>query len=92
MANSKSAEKRMRQNETRRVRNRLVITATRTAVKKVRRALETGDLEAAKALLPAAIRGLQNAANKGVIHANNASRKIGRLVKAVQNAGSDAAA
>lgn len=84
MANSKSAEKRMRQNETRRTRNRLIITATRTAVKRVRRALDAGDVEAAKAALPGAIRSLQNAANKGVLHANNASRRIGRLVKAVR--------
>lgn len=91
MANSKSAEKRMRQNEKRRVRNRLIITASRTAVKKVRRALEAGDIEAAKAALPAAIRGLQNAASKGVVHANNASRRIGRLVKAVQKAAAQAA-
>ena len=66
MPNSKSAAKRMRQNETRRVRNRLIATTTRTAVKKVRTALESGDVDAAKALLPSAVRSLQRAANKGV--------------------------
>lgn len=86
MPNIKSAKKRMRQNETRRVRNRLITTATRTAVKKVRRALEDGNAADAKAFLPDAVRSLQRAANKGVMHANTASRKVGRLVKAVNKA------
>jgi small subunit ribosomal protein S20 len=84
--NIKSAKKRMRQNETRRVRNRLITTATRTAVKKVRRALDAGNVADAQALLPEAVRSLQRAANKGVMHANTASRKVGRLVKAVNGA------
>lgn len=86
MPNIKSAKKRMRQNETRRVRNRLIATTTRTAVKKVRRALDEGNLADAQALLPVAVRSLQRAANKGVLHANTASRKVGRLVKAVNRA------
>ncbi|MGK0361449.1 MAG: small subunit ribosomal protein S20 [Bradymonadia bacterium] len=84
MPNSKSASKRMRQNETRRVRNRLIATASRTEVKKVRTALDAGELDTAKALLPNAVRSLQRAANKGVLHTNTASRKVGRLVKAVE--------
>ena len=86
MPNSKSAAKRMRQNETRRTRNRLIATATRTAVKKVRNALAAGEVDSAKTLLPGAVRSLQRAANKGVLHANTASRKVGRLVKAVAKA------
>lgn len=86
MPNSKSAAKRNRQNEKRRVRNRLIATATRTAVKKVRTALDAGEVATATTLLPGAVRSLQRAANKGVLHANTASRKIGRLVKAVSKA------
>jgi small subunit ribosomal protein S20 len=83
MANTKQARKRARQNDRRRVRNRLVATAMRTSVKNVRKAIDENDVEAAQAALGAATRRLDMAASKGVIHKNQAARKIGRLVKAV---------
>lgn len=84
MPNHKSAMKRARQNEKRRLRNRHVKSTMRTHVKRVRAAVEAGDLEAAKAALPGAVRLVQRAASKGVIHANTARRTVSRLVIAVQ--------
>jgi len=86
--NHKSAEKRARQNETRRLRNRLVVVSMRTFVKKVRRALESGDLNTARETLPVAIRHLERAAARGIIHRNQASRSVGRLMIAVGKASS----
>lgn len=88
MPNHKSAEKRARQNEKRRLRNRLVVVSMRTFVKKVRRALESGDVSGAREILPVAIRHLERAAAKGVIHRNQASRSVGRLMTAVFKASS----
>ena len=86
MPNHKSAIKRVRQNEKRRIRNRNVTSATRTFIKKVRNALEAGNVEAAKAALPDAVKALDKAVTKGVMHRNSASRKISRLTVAVNNA------
>jgi small subunit ribosomal protein S20 len=79
MPNHKSAHKRMRQNATRRNRNRHVLATVRTHVKAVRLALENKDAEAATAALPGALRALTRAGGKGVMHRSQASRKIGRL-------------
>ncbi|MCB9549811.1 MAG: 30S ribosomal protein S20 [Myxococcales bacterium] len=86
MPNHKSAEKRAKQNEKRRLRNRLVMVSMRTFIKKVRRALDNGDVAEAREALPSAIRHLERAAAKGVIHRNQASRKVGRLMVAVNKA------
>lgn len=83
MANTKSALKRARQNVIRRTRTKHVLSTMRTEIKKVRAALESKDADAAKAALPSAVRALSRAANKGVIHVNQARRKIGRLTVAV---------
>lgn len=53
----------------------------RTAVKKARIALESGDVEAAEEAVNAAASSLDHAARKGTIHQNNASRRKGRLMK-----------
>lgn len=89
MPNHKSAMKRARQNETRRVRNRKVKSSMRTAVKRVRTAIEEGDAQAAAEHLPAAVRLIQRAASKGVLHPNNAQRSVSRLVRAVQKLGDE---
>ncbi len=94
MANTKSALKRWRQSEKRRIRNRVHRSRARTAVKKTLKLLSVGDLEAAKKATQAAISALDRAAQKGVIHRNNAARRKSRLVKrlrqALQAAGSPA--
>jgi small subunit ribosomal protein S20 len=92
LANTASAEKRNRQAQKRRVRNVQVRTGVKSAVKKVREAIEKGDAAAAKTALAAAERTLGKASSKGVVHANAASRRISRLAKAVAHVGAGGAA
>ena len=80
MANKKSAIKRIRQNEKRRQRNRVFRGRARTLVSKAISAIESGDLDAAKAATGMAVSALDKAAEKGVIHRNNASRRKGRMM------------
>jgi small subunit ribosomal protein S20 len=79
LANIKSQIKRNRQNEKRRLRNRIYRGAARTAVKDARTALEsnTDTLTSVKFALST----LDKAANKGAIHPRNAARRKGRLMK-----------
>lgn len=83
MANHKSAIKRIRQNQERYTRNRYWRSTLRTAVKKVRTAIETGDVGAAQEQLRGAIRTIDRVASKGVIHKRQASRRISRLTLSV---------
>jgi small subunit ribosomal protein S20 len=80
LANIQSQIKRNRQNEKRRVRNRNNRGAARTAVNQARVALAAGKPETKEAVLKA-IRELDRAAERGVIHANNAARRKSRLMK-----------
>lgn len=80
MANIKSQIKRNRQNEKKRVKNRTYRGAARTAVTAARNAFVENDPETKEAVLKA-ISTLDKAAEKGVIHKNNASRRKGRLMK-----------
>ena len=66
--------------ERRSQRNRPIRTATRTYVKKAQEAIETGDLDAAVASTDQAIKVLDKAATKGIIHRNNAARRKSRLM------------
>jgi len=81
VANLKSQIKRNRQNEKRRLRNRKYHGTSRKAVKEARLALEAGDVEKAREATMLAVRHLDKAAQKGVIHRKNASRRKGRLMK-----------
>lgn len=79
MPNNASAEKRLRQEQKRRLRNRMVKSIVKTNVTKARQALVSGvDSEAA---VRAAVSELDRAAKKGVIHRNNAARRKSRLMK-----------
>ena len=80
MANSKSAEKRIRVAERRRLRNRPYRSACRTLVKKAEIAIRTGDGDAANRAVMAAVAMLDRTAGKGIIHANNAARRKSRLM------------
>ena len=64
-------------------RNKAIKSSVKTAVKKVRVAIEAQDKEAAKAALLNATTVIDKAASKGVYHKNTASRKVSRLAKAV---------
>jgi small subunit ribosomal protein S20 len=80
LANIKSQIKRNRQNEKSRLRNRNLRGAARTAITAARDAFTENDPETKEAVLKA-ISTLDKAAEKGVIHKNNASRRKGRLMK-----------
>lgn len=80
MANIKSQIKRNRQNEKRRLRNRTFRGAARTAVIQAREAFDTNAPDT-KASVMNAISMLDKAAERGVIHPNNAARRKGRLMK-----------
>lgn len=86
MANTKSALKRIRQTEKRRQRNRKVRTETRTYVKRARAQIEAGELEQAQQSVAQAIRALDKAAEKGVLHRNNAARRKSRLMSRLNQA------
>ncbi|MCY3573923.1 MAG: 30S ribosomal protein S20 [Chloroflexi bacterium] len=81
MANNKSALKRIRQNEKRRLHNRSYRNRTRTLVKKARAAIESGDLQDAREATHAAMRDLDKLASRGVVHKRNAARRKSRLMK-----------
>ena len=81
MANIKSQIKRNRQNDKRRLRNRVYRGTARIAVRSARTAIDAGIPESKAALL-GAISALDKAAEQGVIHRNNAARRKSRLMKA----------
>lgn len=81
LANHKSAIKRIRSNERKRQRNRVWRSRTRTEIKKARKFIESNSLEEARKATLEAIRTLDKAANKGVLHPNNAARRKSRLMK-----------
>ena len=81
MANHKSALKRIRSSERKRQRNRVFISRARTEIKQARTEIDGGNLETARAATLEAISILDKAANKGIIHPNNAARRKSRLMK-----------
>lgn len=83
MANHKSALKRARQNEIRRMRNKSVKTKVKSIVKDVRLSVSENSKEASLKKLDTAKSNIDRAAQKGVIHKKTASRKISRLSKLV---------
>jgi small subunit ribosomal protein S20 len=84
--NKKSAIKRVRQNERRRIHNRAKRSDMRTAVKKARLAAETGNLENIDQLVADAHRKLGKAAKTNLVKKETAARHISRLMKAVNKA------
>lgn len=87
MPNTASAKKRLRQNLTRRLRNRATRSSVRTQIRRVRAAVQAGDQEGATTELRAAQKKLDQAASKNLIHKNTASRTKSRLVKLVKSIG-----
>ena len=87
MPNHKSAEKRVRQSEKRRVINRSHRSKVRTYIKKLRAALDSGNSEDVQSVLPEAISVIDKSVQKGVMHKNAAARYKSRLtVQANQTA------
>ena len=83
MANHKSAEKRVRQNEKRNAINRSNRSKLRTQIKKLRTALSAADKNASTELLSPTVALIDKAVNKGIIHKNTAARYKSRLTKHV---------
>jgi small subunit ribosomal protein S20 len=81
LPNIKSAEKRVRVTEKKRLRNKSVRTMCKTNIIKAERLIFMGDTAAAQEAVAVAITSLDKAAEKGIIHANNAARRKSRLMK-----------
>ncbi len=86
MANKKSAIKRLRSAKRRQLRNRNFRGQARTAVKKARQKIEAGRLEEAQEAVRVASVALDKAAQKGIIHKNNAARRKSRLMQQLNRA------
>ena len=85
MANHRSAEKRIRQTAKIRERNRARRSQLATGLKRIRSAVQEGDLEQARSLLPQTLRLLDRSAQKGAIHRNSADRRKSRLQKLINS-------
>jgi len=83
MANHKSAEKRARQSERRRVMNRQNRSRLRTGVKALRAATGSGNVAEAQSLLPETVSLIDKSVQKGVVHKNTAARYKKRLTRRV---------
>ncbi|MBQ5431052.1 MAG: 30S ribosomal protein S20 [Lachnospiraceae bacterium] len=83
LANIKSAKKRVLVSAKRAERNKSIKSSVKTAIKKVEAAVEASDKAAATAALAEANVVIHKAAGKGIMHKNNAARKVSRLTKAV---------
>jgi len=83
---TKSAKKQVRKDEKRQLHNRSIRSMCRTNVVKAGRLIASGELEEAREAVTVAISSLDKAAEKGVIHPNNAARRKARLVKKLNQA------
>ncbi len=86
MPTSKSAQKQVRVSERRRLRNKSVRSLCKTNITKAERLIFLGELDSARAAVVDAISSLDKAAEKGVIHPNNAARRKLRLMKKLNEA------
>ena len=77
---TKSAKKQMRVTERKRLRNKPIRSLCKTNITKAERLIFSGELEAAQKAVVAAISSLDKAAEKGIIHPNNAARRKSRLM------------
>ena len=86
MPNTRSAEKQVRVTQRRRLRNKSIQSRCKTNITKAERLIFSGELELAQAAAVAAISSLDRAAEKGVIHPNNAARRKSRLMQKLNEA------
>ncbi len=87
MANIKSQIKRIKTNEKARLRNKSVRSSFKTAIRRFRDAVSSGDTQTIATELKSASRELDVAVSKGVIHANQAANKKSAMAKAAHKAG-----
>ena len=83
---TKSAKKQVRVTQRRRLRNKSIRSLCKTNITKAERLIFSGELESARAVVVAAISSLDKAAEKGIIHPNNAARRKSRLMKKLNEA------
>lgn len=86
MSNIKSAEKQVRVTERKRLRNKSITSLCKTNVTKAEKLIFSGELKAAQEAVAVAITSLDKAAEKGIIHPNNAARRKSRLMKKLNEA------
>ena len=79
MANTKSAKKRIRSNEHKRLRNQMYKSRVKTMIKKAEQAIFSGS--PSEEALREAVRTIDKAAVKGILHKNNAARRKSRLMQ-----------
>lgn len=92
MANTASAEKRIRSSRRKRERNRVLRSRARTHIKNTKKLIAEGKIEEAREMARLAISVLDKAASKGVIHKNNAARRKSRLMRMLTRAAKQQAA
>lgn len=92
MPGSKSAQKQVRVTERKRLKNKSITSLCKTNITKAERLIFSGELKAAQEAVAAAITSLDKAAEKGVIHPNNAARRKSRLMKKLNEAQAAASA
>jgi small subunit ribosomal protein S20 len=85
LANHKSALKRIRQSEKRRVRNKHVRTGMRSEIKRFNLAIEAGDASLAGEHLPKVESAIRRAASKGLIRRQHADRRVSRLTRSLNS-------
>jgi len=83
---TKLVKKQVRVVERRRLRNRSIRSLVKTSITKAERLIFSGELESAQSAVVVAISSLDKAAEKGVIHPNNAARRKSRLMKKLNEA------
>jgi len=84
MPNTKSAKKRLRQSDDRRLRNRSARTSLRTQIRNVRQAVKAGDIEGAEQAYRIAAKRLDQAGAHRLIHPNKAARTKSRLQQLIR--------
>jgi small subunit ribosomal protein S20 len=89
---SKSAQKQVRVSERKKLKNKSITSLCKTNITKAEKLIFSGELKAAQKAVAVAITSLDKAAEKGVIHPNNAARRKSRLMKKLNEAQATASA
>ena len=87
MPNSKQAEKRVRQDDIRRIHNKGLRSAMKTAIRRVNEAVENADKDSARSALALAMKRIDKCAKRNIVHKNNASRRKSSLTRLVNSLG-----
>ena len=82
----KGAQKQVQATERKRLRNKAIRSQCKTNITRAERLIFTGKLKAAQEAVVVAVASLDRAAEKGVIHPNNAARRKSRLMKKLNEA------